>query len=101
MKRCVDGPGSYGVESNTFFRVFHRQALNDGIQTTFRDHGKGSWYTGNRIVGKRCANTDDAAAALLCQHLFNCKLCDVNETGEVGRDESAKVVCGVLRERLH
>src|SRR6266403_4828013 len=101
MKRCVDGPGSYGVESNTFFRVFHRQALNDGIQTSFRDHGKGSWYTGNRIVGKCCANTDDAAAALLCLRLFDCKLRDVNKAGKVNRNQRVKVVCRVFREWLY
>ena len=56
---------------------------------------------GNWIIGQRCSDAHDAAAGLLCLHLFNRKLRDVNEACEVGRDESAKVVCRVLRERLH
>src|SRR6266481_7019217 len=101
MKRCVDGAGSYGVESNMFFRVFHGQSSSGGIQTTFSDHRKGSGYASNRIVDQRCSDAHDAAAALLCLHLFNRKLRDVNETPEVDRNQRVKVICCVLGERLH
>src|SRR5205823_12799844 len=83
------------------FRVFQRQASSNGVQTTFSDHGKGSCYASDWIVDQRGADAHDAATALLCQHLFNRKLRDVNEACEIGRDESAKVVCRILRERLH
>ena len=53
VKRCVDDPGSYGVESNVLFRVFDRQASHDGIQTTFSDHRNGSGFAGNWIIGQR------------------------------------------------
>src|SRR6266487_1835913 len=82
-------------------RVFHRQAPGDGIQTTFRDHRKGSSYAGDWIVDQCGADAHDAAAGLLCLHLFNRKLRDVNETREVGRDERIKVICCVIGERLH
>ena len=60
----------------------------------------GSGDAGNWIVDQRCGDAHDAAAGLLRLHLFNRKLRDVNEAREVSRDESAKVVCRVFRERL-
>ena len=101
MKRCVDVTGSDGVESNMLFRVFRSQASQNCVQATFRDHRKGSGDAGNWIVGQRRGDAHDAAAGLLCLHLLNRKLRDVNEACEIGRDERAKVVCGILRERLH
>src|SRR4029077_2567708 len=81
--------------------VFRSQACYNCVQTTFSDHGKRSRLAGDWIVGQRGADAHDAATALLCLHLFNCKLRDVNETREVCRDESAKVVCRVLGERFY
>src|SRR5204862_7836113 len=81
-------------------RVFHRQAPCDGIQTTFRDHRKGSSYAGDWIVDQCGADAHDAAAGLLCLHSFNRKLRDVNETREVGRDERIKVNYMLMGERI-
>src|SRR4029077_20936882 len=81
--------------------VFRSQACYNCVQTTFSDHGKRSRLAGDWIVGQRGTDAHDAAAAPLCLHLFNRKLRDVNEACEIGRDESAKVVCRVIRERLH
>jgi len=47
------------------------------------------------------SDAHDAASGLLRLHLFNRKLRDINEALEVSRDESAKVVCRVLRKRFH
>src|SRR6266478_6252058 len=83
------------------FRVFRSQAFQSCVQTTFSDHRKGSGYAGNWIVGQRGADAHDAASGLLRLHPFNRKLRDKNEALEVSRDESAKVVCRVLRKRFH
>src|SRR5207237_8776302 len=99
--RRVDGPGSNDVESTRLLRVFQSKASSNGVQTTFSDHGKASGYASDWIVDQRGADAHDAAAALLCLHLFDRKLRDVNEACEIGRDESAKVVCSVFSERLH
>ena len=60
-----------------------------------------SRYAGDRIIGQRCGYTHDAAAGLLCLHLFYCELRDVNEALEISRDKRAKVFRRVFRERLH
>ena len=55
VKRCVDDPGSYGVESNVFLCVFHRRASGDGFKSAFRDHGNGSGYASDWVIGQRGA----------------------------------------------
>ena len=87
MKRGVDDPGSYGVESNMLLCVFHRQLSGDGFKSAFGDHGNGSRNAGNRIIGQSARDTHDAAAGLLRLHLFHRKLRDVNETEKVSRYE--------------
>ena len=101
MQRGVDDARRDSVESNTLFRVFQSQTSHHRVQATLSDHGNGSRLAGNWIVGQRGGDAHDAAAALLRLHLFNRKLRDVNEACEVGRDEGAKVVRSVFRERLH
>ena len=61
----------------------------------------GSRYAGDRVIGQRCGYTHDAAAGLLCLHLFYCELGDVNEAFEINRDKGAKVVRCVFRKWLH
>jgi len=101
VKRRLDDAGSHCIESDVLFRVFRSQASQSCVQTTFSDHRKGSGYAGNWIVGQRSSDAHDAASGLLRLHLFNRKLRDMNEAIEVSRDESAKVVCRVLRKRFH
>src|ERR1700746_3104768 len=101
MKRCVNDAGSYSVESNMLLSVFHREVSGDGFKAAFRDHGKRGGNASNRVISQRCSNGDDAAAGLLCQHLLNRKLSDINEAFEIGRNESAKVVGRIIGERLH
>ncbi len=84
MQRCVDDAGGYSVKSNVLFRVFKSQAFYDRVQTTLGDHWNGSWHTGYWVIRQRCADANNAAAALLHLHLRDRELRDVNEAGEVG-----------------
>ncbi len=94
-------PGATALNRICCFRVFHREVSGDGFKAAFRDHGKRGGNASNGVVSERCSNGDDAAAGVLCQHLLNRKLRDVNEAFEIGRNESAKVVCRITGELLH
>ena len=79
MERGIDSTGSDGVESNMLLCVFHREVSGDGFKAAFRDHGERGSNARNRAVSQRCSHGDDAAAGLLCLHLFDRELSDVNE----------------------
>jgi len=100
MKRRIDDAGCNRVESNTLFRVFQSQTSHHRVQTTFRDHGKRSSYAGDWIICEGSRDTHDAASGLLCLHLSNRKLGNVDEAEKVSRDQRAKVVCRILGERF-
>src|SRR2546430_17700983 len=99
MQRRVDDAGSYGVKSNVLFCVFKSQASYDRVQTTFSDHWNGSGHTSDWVIRQRCADANNAAAALLHLHLLDRELCDVNDACDAGSNKGAKVFCRVFSER--
>src|SRR6266550_2255897 len=101
VQRCVDDAGGNGVKSNVLFCVFKSQASYDRVQTTFGDHWNGSWHSDDWVIRQRCADANNASTVFLRLHLLDRELCDVNEAGEVGCNQGAKIFCRIFSERLY
>ena len=92
-------PGATALKRTPSF-AYSIARLRARLQAAFRDHGDGSVNSGDGMLHHCRRDAGDAPPGLLRQHLFHCKLGDVEVALQIRFGERFEIADGVVRKPL-